>query len=201
MTVKASTCIEVGIALTAGVSSAADVGVRLIVLHKNGCITEVAITAASGLRISKVSRRYKPNIIQNLQIAEERALGFVGVVQMLEEIVNVVVRIVAYETGAWPVSLQMELIVEIETEIGFKDLARNNDKICMSYRFQEGNSKPHISQYKRMPRRFLITWAQECLLYCNMLEKVMLHSGQQPYMGMLQEYYTLHQISVSLKSA
>lgn len=123
MTVKASTCIEVGIALTAGVSSAADVGVRLIVLHKNGCITEVAITAASGLRISKVWR-YKPNIIQNLQIAEERALGFVGVVQMLEEIVNVVVRIVAYETGARSVSLQMELIVEIETEIGFKDLAR-----------------------------------------------------------------------------
>lgn len=124
MTVKASTCIEVGIALAAGVSSAADVGVRLVVLHKNGCITEVAITAASGARMSKVSRRYKPTIIQNLQIAEERALGFVGVVQMLEEIVNVVVRIVAYETGAWPVSLQMELIVEIETEIGFKDLAR-----------------------------------------------------------------------------
>lgn len=52
MTVKASTCIEVGIALAAGVSGAADVGVRLIVLHKNGCITEVAITAASGVRIS-----------------------------------------------------------------------------------------------------------------------------------------------------
>lgn len=99
---------------------------------------------------------------------------------MLEEIVNVVVCIVAHETGAWPVSLQMELIVEIETKVGVKRLARNKDKICMSYRFQEGNSKPHISQYKRMPRRFLITWAQECLLYCNMLEKVMLHSGQQP---------------------
>lgn len=125
MTVKASTCIEVGIALAAGVSSAADVGVRLVVLHKNGCITEVAITAASGASISKVSRRYKPTIFQNLQIAEERALGFVGVVQMLEEIVNVVVRIVAYETGAWPVSLQMELIVEIETEIGFKQLVQN----------------------------------------------------------------------------
>lgn len=72
-----------------------------------------------------MSRRYKPTIFQNLQIAEERALGFVGVVQMLEEIVNVVVRIVAYETGAWPVSLQMELIVEIETEIGFKQLVQN----------------------------------------------------------------------------
>lgn len=124
MTVKASTCIEVGIALAAGVSGAADVGVRLVVLHKNGCITEVAITAASGARISKVRRSYELHIFRNLQVAEERALGFVGVVQMLEEIVNVVVRIVAYETGARSVSLQMELIVEIETEIGFKDLAR-----------------------------------------------------------------------------
>lgn len=52
MTIKASTCIEVGIALAAGVSSAADVGVRLIVLHKNGCITEVTITPANGVRIS-----------------------------------------------------------------------------------------------------------------------------------------------------
>lgn len=77
MTVKASTCIEVGIALAAGVSGAADVGVRLIVLHKNGSITEVAITAASEAIISKVSRRYKPIIFQNLQIAEERTLGFV----------------------------------------------------------------------------------------------------------------------------
>lgn len=43
---------------------------------------------------------------------------------MLEEIIDVVVRIVAYETGAWPVPLQMELIVEIETEIDRKQLDR-----------------------------------------------------------------------------
>lgn len=43
---------------------------------------------------------------------------------MLEEIIDVVVRIVAYETSAWPVSLQMELIVEIETEIDRKQLDR-----------------------------------------------------------------------------
>lgn len=52
MTVKTSACIEVGAALAAGVSGAADVGVRLVVLHKNGCITEVAITAASGAGIA-----------------------------------------------------------------------------------------------------------------------------------------------------
>lgn len=48
MTVKASACFEVGAALAATVSGAADIGMRLVVLHKNGCIPKVAITAASG---------------------------------------------------------------------------------------------------------------------------------------------------------
>lgn len=45
--------------------------------------------------------------------------------QMLEEIIDIVVCIVAYEAGAWPMPLQMELIVEIETEIDRKQLDQN----------------------------------------------------------------------------
>lgn len=125
MPIKASACLEVGTALAAAVCGAADIGVRLVVLHENSSITEVTITAASGARKQEVSRSYMLHTYnQNLQITKERSLGFVRVVQMLEEIIDVVVCIVAYKTGAWPVSLQMELIVEIETEIDGKQSNR-----------------------------------------------------------------------------
>lgn len=58
MPIKASTCLEVGTALAAAVCGAADIGVRLVVLHKNSSITEVTITATSGARKLKVSRSY-----------------------------------------------------------------------------------------------------------------------------------------------
>lgn len=64
MPVKTSACLEVGAALAAAISGAADVGVRLVVLHKNSCIPEVTITATSGevsleLELLHISKTYR----------------------------------------------------------------------------------------------------------------------------------------------
>lgn len=54
MTVETTPCLKVGAALRAAVGGAADIRMRFVVLHKDGSVTKVSITAETiNIYISK----------------------------------------------------------------------------------------------------------------------------------------------------